>query len=121
MAQPLQNYLRTYRRHTGLYQHEVAFLLGYRDGSWVSRHEQFRRRPSLEEALAYEALFRVPVRELFAGLYRDVASETASRAEALSQRLASQRSNRLVSHKLATLKAIAEPAAFIPPRHAGSE
>ena len=118
MAQPLPNYLRTYRKHAGFSQPEVAFLLGCRHGSLVSRHEQFRRRPSLEVALAYEALFQVSGRELFAGLYRKVARETAVRAEALSERVASERRSRLVARKLAALRTATEPSAAISADHA---
>lgn len=121
MAQPLHNYLRTYRKHAGLSQSEVAFLLGCRDGSRVCRHERFRRRPSLEVAMAYEALFQVSVRELFAGLYRKVASDTALRAKALTQELALRGSNRLVSRKLVALRAATEPTAATSRSHAGRE
>jgi DNA-binding XRE family transcriptional regulator len=63
---PLQNYLRTYRRRSFLSQDEVAFLLGAKTGTQVTRHEGSDRIPKMETALGYEVLFGVPLRELFA-------------------------------------------------------
>jgi DNA-binding XRE family transcriptional regulator len=69
---PLQNYLRTYRRRSFLSQDEVAFLLGVRTGTRVTRHEGAHRTPKMETALGYEVLFGVPLRELFASEARKV-------------------------------------------------
>jgi DNA-binding XRE family transcriptional regulator len=62
-----ENYLRMYRKRAAFSQAEVAFLLGIEGGAEVSRHEQGHRLPSLDTALAYEAIFGQPVGELFAG------------------------------------------------------
>src|SRR5436190_20861278 len=70
----LENYLRTYRKRSGLTQREVAFLVGCRNGAQVSRYEKRRRLPPLRTALACEAVFGVSVSELFAGL-REVAGQ----------------------------------------------
>ncbi len=83
MASPLQNYIRTHRKRAGLTQGEVAFLLGARTGSRVSRHERYERRPALETALAYEAIFETPVAELFAGLKHEVNEATLARVAEL--------------------------------------
>src|SRR5437879_2031593 len=56
----LENYLRTYRKRSGLTQREVAFLVGCRNGAQVSRYEKRRRLPPLRTALACEAAFGVP-------------------------------------------------------------
>src|SRR5713226_5860932 len=69
----LENYLRAYRKRSGLTQLEVAFLLGCENGAQVSRYEKRRRLPPLRTALACEAVFGVPVSELFAGM-RDRAN-----------------------------------------------
>ena len=106
MSAPLENYLRTYRRRSRFSQEEVALLLGSRSGTRVSRYEQQIRKPTLETALAYEAIFRVPVSELFAGLYRKVEKEVIARAEELAERLASDKTVRVSSRKLALLRAI---------------
>src|SRR5437660_10555182 len=64
----LQNYLRTYRRKSGLTQQEVAFLLGRKNGAQLSRYEKRQHLPPLRTALACEAIFHVPVAELFGGV-----------------------------------------------------
>jgi hypothetical protein len=85
----LSNYLRIHRRRSALSQEEVAFLLGARGmdkGVKVCRDENFTREPSLQAALAYEAIYGKPVRELFAGLYAKVEREVAERARVLRHR-----------------------------------
>lgn len=83
----LDNYLRTYRKRAGLSQDEMAYLLGTRDGTKSCRHESFARVPSLETALAYEAILRAPVSELFAGLYEKAEHAAARRAKLMKRRL----------------------------------
>jgi transcriptional regulator with XRE-family HTH domain len=83
----LTNYLRTYRKRLGLSEDEIAFLLECKSGAKVSRHEHFGRDPSLRTALAYEAIFQVPVRELFAGIYQTVEQNTLKQIRTLSEKL----------------------------------
>lgn len=52
----------------------------------VSRDENYSRIPTLESALAYEAIYGKPIRELFAGLYEQIAVDVTSRAKYLSYR-----------------------------------
>ena len=52
----------------------------------VSRDESYARVPTLEFALAYEAIYGKPIRELFAGLYEQIAPEVSARAKILSYR-----------------------------------
>ena len=72
-----------------LSQEEVAFLLGV-NGEYraikASRDENTVREPNLRAALAYEAIYDRPVRELFAGLYEEVEREVAMRARILGHR-----------------------------------
>ena len=85
----LPNYLRTNRKQISLSQEEVAFLVGVKGmdkGGKVSRDEGYSRVPTLEFALAYEAIYGKPVRELFAGLYEQIAPEVSARAKLLSYR-----------------------------------
>ena len=85
----LPNYLRTNRKQISLSQEEVAFLLGIKGmekGGKVSRDENYVRIPTLEMALAYEAIYGKPIRELFAGLYEQVGRDVSSRAKILSYR-----------------------------------
>lgn len=85
----LSNYLRTHRKRLTLSQEEVAFLLGVNGtekGAKVCRDEKLAREPSLQTALAYQAIYGKPVSELFAGLYEQVEQSVAGRAKLLSYR-----------------------------------
>ena len=86
-TQKLENYLRTYRKRSGLTQREVAFLLGCRNGAQVSRYENRRRLPPLKTALACEAVFGVPVSELFGGVRESVNQNIGVRLSALKSKL----------------------------------
>ena len=82
----LPNYLKANRKRLALSQDEVAFLLGAQTGTKVCRYERFVREPSLETALAYEAIFKTSASELFGGLYQKVEREVAERAKMLAAR-----------------------------------
>src|SRR5215470_4907239 len=86
-AQRLANYLKTYRRKSGLTQSEVAFLLGWKRGEQFVRYEKHHGIPTLRVALACEAIFRAPVIELFAGTNDSVAKQVGIRIEALTAEL----------------------------------
>ena len=82
-------YLLTQRKRLSLSQEEVGFLLGLEGmnkGAKECRDEHFARVPSLQDALAYEAIYGRPVRELFAGLYQQAKQEVATRAKILNFR-----------------------------------
>src|SRR5437773_11106309 len=83
----LENYLRTYRKRSGLTQREVAFLVGCRNGAQVSRYAKRRRLPPLRTALACEAAFGVPVSVLFAGLREAAGRAVGERMLALKSKL----------------------------------
>jgi len=82
----LPNYLKANRKRLALSQDEVAFLLGAQNGTKVCRYERFVREPSLETALACEAIFKTSVSELFGGLYQKVEKEVAERAKVLAEK-----------------------------------
>jgi transcriptional regulator with XRE-family HTH domain len=108
MATPkLENYLRTYRKRSGLTQQEVAFLLGSEDGTQVSRYEKRRRLPPLETALACEEIYGVPVAELFAGVRQAVGRDIGKRRVALRAQVQAKTPRAsgalLKAHKLRTL------------------
>ncbi len=86
MSNRLPNNIWRYRKRHGLSQNDVACFLASHDGSSVSRFEQGTREPSLRAALAYHAIFSVPVHELFPGIYEEVEKEVQQRARDLSQR-----------------------------------
>ena len=103
--------MRTYRKRAGFSQDEMAFLLGCRRGTKVSRYECFKRLPELPTAFAYETVFRVPARELFAGISEQVRRITIRRARVLHGKLGAAASNRLTAQKLSALKEVLESAA----------
>jgi hypothetical protein len=90
----LPNYLLSNRKRLALSQEDMAFLLGTRGGAQTSRHERFVRTPSLETALAYEAILQTPAKELFGGVYQKVQKQVAARAKTLTYRLERQQSAR---------------------------
>jgi transcriptional regulator with XRE-family HTH domain len=105
----LDNYLRTYRRQSGLTQSEVAFLLGTDNDDQVCRYEKRRHLPPVATALACEAIFGVPISELFAGV-RDSSNEgVKKRMLELRSRLqatnATGNQALLIAHKLRWLDA----------------
>ena len=83
----LNNYLRTYRKHSGLSQSEVSFLARLKNKSELSRYERNVRVPSLRIALACQEVYGVAVSDLFAGLSDSVASDTRGRMKRLQARL----------------------------------
>jgi len=105
MAQPLLHYLTTHRKQAALSQDEVAFLLGCRSGTKVSRYEQGRRAPNLRTALTYAAIFDVPVRDLFPGLYQAAEIRATGRKQALLKRLKKGGDDPVTAYKRAWLKA----------------
>ncbi len=114
MPRKLQNYLRTYRKHSGLSQDEMAFLLGYQSGTKVSRYERFARQPSLQVVLAYKIIFGVDARELFAGVFEDVERQTLRRVQLLTEKLSQARPSCLTDQKLAVLRAVTSGKASEP-------
>ena len=85
----LSNYLRMYRRRGALTQHELAALLGSSHGAKVSRYERGERVPTLATVMAYEVIFRVGLRQLFAGDYHEVLQQVRRRARRLSREIRS--------------------------------
>lgn len=71
-SDPNVAHLRTLRKRSGLSQKELGHILGFRSGAPTSRHERSDAVPDLLTAFGYEAIFRVPISELFPGLYQAV-------------------------------------------------
>lgn len=76
----LQNYLRTHRKRLRVNQRHVAFLIGSKSGTKVSRYEQFSRVPDLPTVFALEVIYGVPSSELFAGIFDDARRLVEDRA-----------------------------------------
>lgn len=101
----LPNYLRARRKSAGLSQEDIAFLLGFHS-SHICRYERFRRTPGFRIAVAFEVIFKAPIRTLFHGDYRAVEKFIRRRTKQLVFRLKKQKANRLTERKLAHLERI---------------
>ena len=86
-ASKLPNYIRTYRKRSCLTQEDVAFILGSKSSANVSRHERFKQTPDLQTLLAYEMLFRTPVRHLFGRTHQEVEKKLKHRIRLLVRKL----------------------------------
>lgn len=106
--QPLRNYLRTYRRHSGLSQEETARLLGTSSGTKVSRYETFARLPSVAGIFGYEIIFNQPAHRLFAGAYQAVHRAIRSRAKRLTKTLSTKAGDPRTARKLRLLRTIVD-------------
>src|SRR5688500_16426610 len=107
--QKLENYLRAFRKRTGLSQDDLAFLLiGLPSGTLVSRYEHGQRKPPLKTLLAYEVLFDTGSNELFAGVFNKMEQTVLKRVDELILRLKAEKKKGLSSQKLKALEAIVE-------------
>ena len=104
-SKPLPNHLLAHRKRSALSQGEVAFLLGVHGSAKVSHHERFRT-PSLETALAYEAIYQKPVAELFPGLFKQIQREVRARAKILGYRTFARSTAPVAARKRKSLAAI---------------
>lgn len=107
-SEKLAHYLRSHRKRLGLSQDELAWLMGSASGSKVSKYERFTREPSLKAVLAYEIVFGVPARELFAGVFEAVRMVTSRHARSLIKRLERDGQSTETAVKLAALRSIIE-------------
>ena len=80
---PLTNYIRTFRRRSGLSQGDVAALLGLKNDTTVSRYEAGEFLPSLEGALTLSLLFDVLIADLFGGEVREAGAVLRERISSL--------------------------------------
>jgi transcriptional regulator with XRE-family HTH domain len=102
----LPNYIRTYRKRTNLTQKEVAFLLGSKTSAHVCRHERLEQSPNLQTLLAYEILFRTPVRNLFGEMNQDVEQKLLQRIRLLVRKLVNSGNSRVKARKIEILNEI---------------
>lgn len=102
----LDNYLRSHRRRLDLSQDDVAYLLGSNSGTKVSRYERGIRSVSLETALAYEAIYGVPISAAFEGRFQKIRQTVKRRSRLLAKKLQDNPATSLLSKKRETLAAI---------------
>ena len=84
MNKQLKNYVRPFRRRSGLTQREFAFLVG---GASVSRIERFRQVPNLLAMHACALLFGVQAADLFPHPLGEVHKALKYRTSELYERL----------------------------------
>jgi DNA-binding XRE family transcriptional regulator len=100
----IANYLRSHRRKSGLSQRELGQIVGFITGFPVSRHERSATIPALLIALSYGAVFRVPISDLFPGLYitvdASIEEQLANLEEELQQSTAKGRQSAFIARKL---------------------
>ena len=87
MAQRQKTYLRPFRRRWGLTQRELAFLIGVKNGTVISRIEGLEKAPRLKWAVACAVLFDTRALELFPGLFSEVYEDVLHRATELYEEL----------------------------------
>ena len=104
MSNRLANYLRVYRRRWALTQEELAFLLGYRNESIVSRFERQERRIPLAAAFACHLIFGAEPRNIFPGLFEQTENGVVRRMYELHQRLRQGKDSQKTSLKLQLLQ-----------------
>jgi transcriptional regulator with XRE-family HTH domain len=75
----LRSRLRTQRRGWALTQRELAILLGGRSPTHIARIEAGKRVPSIEIALACQALFGIPPEVLFPNVYSEIEERLMER------------------------------------------
>ncbi len=108
MSKPkvLRNYLKKFRKRSGLSQREVTYLLGKKHKSKVSRYERNERLPSSRTLFGYEAIFRTTLRDLFTGTCEEIESEILDRARALSRHLDAKRRTDAIDQKMEFLNKV---------------
>ncbi|MEQ1709093.1 MAG: helix-turn-helix transcriptional regulator [Terricaulis sp.] len=80
MPEPSNIQFRARRRETGLVQEDIAFLLGFKDPSSVSRFERLTREPDIRTAFACEYILGASARSLFEPLFNEVKRVVSARS-----------------------------------------
>jgi len=83
----MASYLRTHRKRSGLSQREIAIVLGTLSRPQVGRHERSLAIPIFIAAIGYETVFRIPLEELFPGIYEMVRQSIEEQLSQLEMEL----------------------------------
>ena len=103
----LNNYLKTYRKNSGLLQREVAYLLGCGSSSKISLYERSNSMPMLETVFGCEVLFGASAQDLFMGCRGRVQRRVMRRVRELLKRLNKQTRDPQLVRKVEFLQALA--------------
>lgn len=85
-----RNYLYTLRRIRGLRQKQLAWLLGYKGTTMISRLETGASLPPLKVALLLEIVLGARLQEIYLELHRELAQVALRRATRLPPHLSRQ-------------------------------
>jgi transcriptional regulator with XRE-family HTH domain len=75
----LTNRLAYFRKRMKFSQKQVAAILGLKNVGTISNYERGKAVPSLERALAFEIVYRVPVAFIFPNLYDPLKAKLRQR------------------------------------------
>ena len=89
-SQQLPNYLRAYRKRSGLSQEDLAYAVKLSGKSEMCELERFHRQPSYRTARACGYALGVSSSKLFPGIDASAKRETARRMQKLRIRLAAK-------------------------------
>ena len=104
-TQTLNNYLRMFRKSTGLSLKDMADLLGFKQVA-ILRHEQGVRSPDLETVIGYQLLFSSSLKDLFPGKVEEVEKKIMKRVTKLIDDLNARADYPSKAQKLTFLRAI---------------
>jgi transcriptional regulator with XRE-family HTH domain len=105
MDHRIKTYVRPLRRRWGLTQKELAFLIGAKSGTVVSRIEGVKRTPKLAAVLACALVFGVAPAELFPVLISQIHEDVRRRVNELYEELQGN-PGKLTRKKLDFLEAV---------------
>jgi transcriptional regulator with XRE-family HTH domain len=100
------HYLRSCRRRGSLSQRDIAFLLGVKTISKISRYERKVMLPPVRTALAYEVIFGRPLAKLFHGAYDRIRADVRRRARRLAEKTSASLHSTLDLRRKESLKSI---------------
>lgn len=99
------NYLKTYRRRTGVLLQDMADMIGITTGH-LSKIETGQVTPSIEVILAYHLVFKIPIEDLIKNHIKQSLFELQLRSEALEERLLENRITKEIQKRLEKLRII---------------
>lgn len=118
MSSKLTSYLHVRRRQWRLSQKELAFLLGYRTDSIVSRYEYHERRITLAIGFACSLIFGVEAKDMFPKLFEEVEDGVVRRLYELYNRLKASKPSKKTEAKLRLLEeALSRTTTRVPHKH----
>lgn len=97
--------MRSLRKHGGLSQRDLSYLLHYQPGC-LSKLESGKKSPVLRVALAYQVIFDVPPHELVPRKHAEIERTVRARAGTLADKLSSRQMTPTLTERIALLRSI---------------